>query len=289
MSVLIAFVALLQGVHASWYWPFGSSERDLPRLSEIMEPASTNIDAAADFVAEGNLTEAIVRYERALLELDRIEAEHQDRMQSPGFSTIKTKRAYVRAALDSLKLKQVKDNARSVSVSDTTGLERKLAEERAAAGKGAATQSAAEKVEDPVPVREARKERPVTPSRSGQAAKRPGTLNQRIAAAISKGDYGFASKEISGILGKRPNDATALNLRAAMESRQGKYKEAEKTLDQAILSHPRSYHAYYNMSRLKLSINPPDKDGARRYYETGRVCGGPENPAIETALKEGGE
>jgi hypothetical protein len=43
------------------------------------------------------------------------------------------------------------------------------------------------------------------------------------------------------------------------------------------------------MARIKLAANPPDKDGARRYYENGRIYGGPQNKAIEAALMEGAQ
>ena len=77
----------------------------------------------------------------------------------------------------------------------------------------------------------------------------------------------------------------ALNLKATMESRQGKFKEAERTLDQAIKSNPRNYFAYYNMAILMLQVNPDNKDVPRRYYETGRSLGGPRNESIEEMLK----
>jgi tetratricopeptide (TPR) repeat protein len=243
-----------------------------------MEPASTNIDAAADFVADGNFTDAILRYERALAELDRIEREYEDSMHLPEFSTIKTKRAYVRAAVDSLKLKQVKDNARSVSVSDTADLEKKLAEERSS------TKAPTPAVSSQKPV----SQKVVSSPRVERSLKNL-PPKQRVAAAIAKGDYEFADKEIALMLKMIPNDMVALNLKAAMESAQGKYKDAEKTLDQAIFSHPKSYHAYFNMARIKLAANPPDKDGARRYYENGRIYGGPQNKAIEAALMEGAQ
>ena len=70
-----------------------------------------------------------------------------------------------------------------------------------------------------------------------------------------------------------------------MESAQGKYRDAESTLDQAIRSNPKSYHAYFNMARMIMKSNPANKDGARRYYETGRAMGGPRNAALEEAVK----
>ena len=275
IGVFAVVAALSLGASGSWYWPFGSDdEEEEPRLSELMEPASTNIDAAVDFAADGKTDEAIRCYEQALRELDRLEAAYPDRMETPEFTTVKTKRAYVRTAIDSLKFRQVEENSKAVAVSDTTELERKLAEEKAAANKPAPA------AEMPAPAAPA--------PRAKMASAAPGkalTRSQRIAKAIADGDYAAADADIAETLRTRPNDAAALNLRAMMESAQGRYRDAERTLDQAIQSNPKSYHAYFNMARLILKSNPDNRDGARRYYETGRSMGGPANAALEEAVK----
>jgi tetratricopeptide (TPR) repeat protein len=90
---------------------------------------------------------------------------------------------------------------------------------------------------------------------------------------------------ISEMLEEKPNGAAALNLKAAMETAQGKYKDAEKTLDRAIMSNPRSHYAYYNMARLVLQTRPDGKMTARRYYETGRAVGGPADAELEGMVK----
>lgn len=283
------------GALGSWYWPFGSDDEEEPRLADLIEPASTNIDAAADYVADGKIDEAIASYGRALAELDRLEAAYPDRMETPEFTTVKTKRAYVRTAIDMLRLKQVQDNSKAVAVSDTTELEKKLAEEKAAAAKAAtpATEPAAEEP-TPAPAAEvpASASAPAAPAPKAKPAAKPAAApakalsrQQRIAKAIADGDYAAADADIAETLRTKPNDAAALNLRAMMESAQGKYRDAEHTLDQAIQSNPKSYHAYYNMARLILKAYPDNKDGARRYYETGRAMGGPRNAALEEAVK----
>ena len=67
---------------------------------------------------------------------------------------------------------------------------------------------------------------------------------------------------------------------------QGDAKAAENTLDQAIRSNPRGYHAYYNMARLFIKTRGASgKASARRYYETGRTFGGPADPELEGLLK----
>jgi len=278
------------GALGSWYWPFGSDDEEvIPRISELMEPASTNIDAATDFEFDGKFDEAIAGYEAALRELDKVEAEYPDQMDKPEFTTVKTKRAYVRAKIDTLKFLQVKENSKAVAVSDTTELEKKLAAEKAAAAK-AATPEPEPEAEKPAPEPEKPLVEKPAPAPAKPAPKKPApakalSRQQRIAKAIADGDYAAADADIAETLRTRPNDAAALNLRAMMESAQGKYRDAEHTLDQAIQSNPKSYHAYYNMARLILKAYPDNKDGARRYYETGRAVGGPRNAALEEAVK----
>ena len=65
---------------------------------------------------------------------------------------------------------------------------------------------------------------------------------------------------------------------------QGDAKAAEKTLDQAIMSNPRGYHAYYNMARLMAGMKG-NRSGAKRYYEAGRSLGGPLDAKLEELLK----
>ena len=278
------------GALGSWYWPFGSDDEEvIPRISELMEPASTNIDAATDFEFDGKFDEAIAGYEAALRELDKVEAEYPDQMDKPEFTTVKTKRAYVRAKIDTLKFLQVKENSKAVAVSDTTELEKKLAAEKAAAAK-AATPEPEPEAEKPAPEPEKPSVEKPAPAPAKPAPKKPApakvlSRQQRIAKAIADGDYAAADADIAETLRTRPNDAAALNLRAMMESAQGKYRDAEHTLDQAIQSNPKSYHAYYNMARLILKSYPDNKDGARRYYETGRAVGGPRNAVLEEAVK----
>ncbi len=289
----LAFVVALAGaVHASWYWPFGSDEDDgkkTPRLSELMEGASTNIDAAVDFADEGKISEAVEAYRRALTELDRVERDYPDRVDKPEFATLRNKRAYVNAAIDSLLLGQIKANAKAVAVSDTTELEKKLAAERAAKkGEKVPETQKAKEVSEVKNVQEDQKVLEVQDSKKPEPVAKPArplSPRDRVMADIEKGDWAAAELGISEMLVSKPNDATALNLKAAMEVEQGKLKEAESTLDQAIMSNPRSPYAYYNMADLMLKRDPPNKDAARRYYETGRVMGGQRDERLEAALR----
>ena len=277
MNRLLAFIFVFAVVFqsaAAWYWPFGSDEESkaAPRISELMEPASLLIDEASDLAAEGKLQEAVEKYRKALAELDRIELENPDRADKPEFATLRNKRAYVNAAIDSMLMSQVKENAKAVAVSDTTELEKKLLQENSA------KVSVKEPEKKPTPSKKAavaaKKVKPKSMSRSEQ-----------VIADIAAGEYEAAAIVIGEMLVEKPNGAAALNLKAALETAQGKYAEAEKTLDSAIMSNPRSYYAYYNMARLILQSRPDGKSSARRYYETGRAIGGPADAELEGLVK----
>jgi len=129
LSALVICPLLLAPLisQASWYWPFTSgSTNEPPRLSELMKPATTNIDAAADFAAEGKVKEAQECYRAAIAALEKIEWENPERAATPEFATVRNKRAYVNAALDTLLLEEARQNAKAVAVTDTSALEVRL-------------------------------------------------------------------------------------------------------------------------------------------------------------------
>ena len=324
----MAVALTLAGVAAaSWYWPFGSSdgESEAPRLSELMEPASNLIDEASDLAADDKVQEAIEKYRAALKELDRIEYENPDRAASQEFATVRNKRAYVNAAIDSLLLGQVRENAKSVAVSDTTELETRLkaekknaaeeekaAEEKKVAEEKKKSDAGHDEVEDEAETDTAAKEKAPagekarTPAKkkaqaltkkgakaSGDKAAKAGhpvpgkplSRREQVIADIAAGEFAAAELLINEMLIEKPNGAMALNLKASLEAAQGKIKDAMRTLGQAIMSNPRSHYAYYNMASLLLQADPADKASARRYYETGRAVGGPVDEQLEESFK----
>ena len=293
-AVIICAFALAMSACASWYWPFGSDEDepDRVRLSTLMEPATELIDEASDLAADGKVQESVEKYRKALDELDRIEMENPERAQTQEFATIRNKRAYVNAAIDTMLLNQVRSNAKVVAVTDTTELEKKLANERnpkkADAKRGEEKKvEKVERVEKVEKVDEAVKAEAKETIRKAAAEKevRPAAGKDRIAYDIAHGDFSDAESVIAAMLREKPNDPRALNLQAALESSRGKLKEAEAALDQAIMSNPRDHYAYYNMALLVLRADPSRLAVARRYYETGRAVGGPEDPELEGLLK----
>ncbi len=290
-------IVVSAAAQASWYWPFShEGEQKAPaRVSELMEPASLLIDEAADLAADGKTEEAVAKYRQSLVELDRVELANADRAATPEFNSLKNKRAYVEAAIDSLLLAQARDNARPVAVSDTSELQKKYDAQRAAraaakdrevqarlkpaARDAAASELAAEKA--PEPKVEAKAEKKAVPKKG------PMTRAEKLATAsadLARQDFAAVELMAKELLSEKPNDAAALNLKAAAEAGKGDFKAAEETLDQAILSNPRSPYAYYNMARLYLK-SKGDRSGAKRYYETALRIGGPRDAKLEALLK----
>lgn len=290
MKQLLSFalvLALCAEVEASWYWPFSSGdENKSPRVSELMEPASVMIDEAYDLADEGKTSEAVEKYRAALAELDRIEAENPDRVKEPEFNTLKNKRATVTAAIDSLLLSEAQDNARAIAVSDTTELQKKYDAKYGKAPKTEETGDARREPESADEVDESAGETdtPAEQPKIIEIQKKPKSKMAIALEDLAKRDFAAVELTVKEILEERPNDAAALNLKAAAEMAQGDAKAAEKTLDQAIMSNPRGYHAYYNMARLMAGMKG-NRSGAKRYYEAGRSLGGPVDAKLEELLK----
>ena len=128
---LAAAAVLATGAQASWYWPFGGGEgKASVKLSDLVEQASLEIDDAVDAAAEGKLDEALEHYRKALDELDRVERENPAITPLPEYASLRNKRAYVNAAMDSIILEQSRENAKAVQVTDTRELEKKFEERR---------------------------------------------------------------------------------------------------------------------------------------------------------------
>ena len=308
-AALLVSALLASSAGASWYWPFGGDdgqgEKSPPRLSELMEPASLLIDEATDLAEDGKREEAIEKYREALAALDEVEASNRERADKPEFATLRNKRAYVNATIDSLLLAQAQSNARAVAVSDTTALEKRLADERAGKTKDAQSPNAAaqsqkqspnaaaqSQKQSPNAAAQEQKQEPASAEATaataqGGSAKRqaPLSLRAQAMADIAAGDCDAAALVVAEMLAATPDGVAALNLKAALETARGDFRAAEAALDRAISVHPRSHFAYYNMARMIMQSRPSDRSAARRYYDTGRSVGGPRDEKLEETLR----
>ena len=275
---ILAAAALSQAASGAWYWPFGGdgNENEVPRISDLMEPATLLIDEASDLADEGKSAEAVKKYDLALQELERIELENPERAATSEFSTVRNKKAYVQSAMDSLLLEEARKNAKAVAVTDTTELEKRLAKEKEDRAASAAAASA-QAVAKAAAIRKVLEDDP----KNRRARLMMATEDMK------KKDYASARLAVKDLLDEKPNDAPALNLLAAIEASEGDLAAAKRTLERSIRSNPKSHYAYYNLARLVLQMRgDKGKESARRYYENGRLyCNGPEDKALEESLK----
>jgi tetratricopeptide (TPR) repeat protein len=281
-----------------------------------MEDATAAIDDAADCAADGKISEAIEKYRKALDELDKVERENPERAATVEFASVRNKRAYVNAAIDSLLIAQARENAKAVAVTDTTELEKRFAERRRrlpgddgsrehASSQAAAPSSAAEAAAD-VPKLENQKDAFMEKERARKKAVQSkaarAKMEGRIAALLEKdpsspkarvmqaglmmgdGDLAGAKQKLAEVLAQSPADTSALNMMAVCAATEGGYSEADDLLSRAIKANPRDYCAYYNMANLVMQATG-EKAVALKYYETGRKVGGPEDKALEESLK----
>ncbi len=281
-----------------------------------MEDATAAIDDAADCAADGKISEAIEKYRKALDELDKVERENPERAATVEFASVRNKRAYVNAAIDSLLMAQARENAKAVAVTDTTELEKRFAERRRrllgddgsrerASSQAAAPSSAAEAAAG-VPKLENQKDAFMEKERARKKAvqskaarakmegriatlleKDPSSPKARVMQAglmMGDGDLAGAKQKLAEVLAQSPADTSALNMMAVCAATEGGYSEADDLLSRAIKANPRDYRAYYNMANLVMQATG-EKTVALKYYETGRKVGGPEDKALEESLK----
>ena len=115
------------------FWSVGTDKNEdgAVRLSVLIEPATEAIDAADDLAYDGKTSEAVDKYREALEILDTIEAQNPERAATPEFASVRNKRAYVTATIDSILLLEARKNAKAVAITDTTDLEKKFAQRQA--------------------------------------------------------------------------------------------------------------------------------------------------------------
>lgn len=245
-----------------------------------MEDATALIDNAADYAEDGKIDLAVEEYRKALRELDRIEIENPDRAEKPEFATVRNKRAYVDAAIDSLLLAEARRNASAVAITDTTELEKEYAKRKAAEREARSAVRPGAINDETRFVNERLNGNDSTPPPEGRKARLAYAID-----AMRRKDYELAHSTVRKLLAEKPNDAAALNIKGSIEAETGDYESAEKSFDTCIQSNPRSYYAYHNMARLFMASRGEDgKEVAKMYYERGLDYGGKRDLALEKAL-----
>lgn len=287
---ILLVVAASFDAAASWYWPFGSDKKDPPRVSELTEKASEMMDAAADYADDGKIAEAIAEYEKAIEELDRVRGRHPDLVEQKEYASIRNKREIAVTSIGALKMSEITRNARTITVTDTTELQRKYDEKKrkakeAKGAKGAKANVETKKAKGNAEKKDAGKSPDPWDEVLKTDPKNRKARLQKANALFAKRSFNESTKILRELYGENRRDVAVLMLLAAVEAATEHPKAAEVLLMLALDADSRCYQAYYNMAILIMQTRPYDKAEARRYYETGLKFGGPVNPAIDEATK----
>ncbi len=248
---------------AAW-WPFGSSEEEEkkpPRVSELMRPVTRLIDQASEQQADGKPMEAVETYRKALAELNRIAAADPERLKKPEFATVRTKRAYVSAMIDSLLIEDAKKSAKAISVTDTGSLERQFAKE---SGKALPPEVQPEEPK-PAPAPKVTPQKKSTPP----AASAPKTAQstKKASAAPEKKTEKPAEQmrttpsqpkrdrvaELKKTLAANPKDKRARILLANEDLKKKDYEAAVLTLQGVLADYPKDVGAMNLLAMVQLS------------------------------------
>lgn len=274
---------------AANFWPFGSGEDDTnapPRLHRLLERANDLIEQAEDEGLNGDADKALDCYRQALDELARVARENPDRAETPEFAPLRTKIASTSAAIDSIRFAQINQNVRTVTVCDTTALQKKYDEEQArkkAKGRPATPNAVAEAVAAPAEKQPAAKAPPPTKPRPA-----PVDFSGRLQLAydeVKSKDYAAADLLLEALQKEQPENLDVLLLRAAAQTGMKSFYAARRTLETAMRAHPKSYLPYYNLAHLSLKLEGEGVKSARQYYELGRTMGGPRDAKLERRLE----
>ena len=279
---------------AAWYWPFDldpDSTNKPPRLHRLLEKANDYIELAEDDALSGEGDKAIENYRLALKELDRVEEEHPERAETPEFAPLRNKRATCTAAIDAIRFAQINENARAVALTNTKDLERKWRRKHGLLTPEDIEEDRREELRKQA---EAAKKEGGAANATNVASAVSGTSpaegsdwdarRSRAVALVRAQDYAAADRLLADLLKERPDDLTALLLRAASQMGLDQDHAARRTLETALRAHPKSYLPCYNLASVYLKLGEPVTE-ARFFYEKGRALGGPRNEALEEKFK----
>jgi len=119
------FSALLIVTHLLVLSPGSAYAKDEIKVSELLEEVNKTMTEAQEIYVDGDSDKAISLYRKALVEIKKIEMQHQDRVTSSEFAPLRFRRALCETEIDRLLLEQVSIASRTVAVTDTRELEQK--------------------------------------------------------------------------------------------------------------------------------------------------------------------
>ena len=100
------------------------------KVSELLKKANEMVSEAQSAYVDGDNAKAIELYRAALKEIERVEQENPSRLNSSEFAPVRFRKALCETEVDRIILEDANASARTLSVTDTTELEKKRAERK---------------------------------------------------------------------------------------------------------------------------------------------------------------
>lgn len=290
------------------------------KVSELLKNANEMMAEAQAAYIDGESEQAIEQYRKALAEISRVEQENPRRVATSEFAPLRFRKALCETEIDRIMLESANASARTVAVTDTSGLEAKrLGRKRNAETNAmqAATVKLGSKQMDGSPVVPPPEQAPAVMGGDGPAgdiledlewAKDMLTVDrfddvERVAlkvlkqdpenrearflmalARVQQGRQVDATVVLDDLLADNPGDEPALLLAGGVYVASGNYAKAMDVLDRAMKVNPTRPDGYSNMAWLLLEMNPAKTDEPEMYYRQAVKLGGTRDRDLERRL-----
>ena len=223
------------------------------KVSELLKKANEMVAEAQSAYVDGDNAKAIELYREALKEIERVERENPSRLNSSEFAPVRFRKALCETEVDRIILEDANASARTLSVTDTTELEKKRAERKRQSEKDNVPEKTVqlsakradgvvlEKTPDDEPGLDEPEEKAKPAPKAGGAAAQVVDVKRELDFArdmLSIDRYEDARLSLVKILKAEPENEEANLLIAAVLLYQNKPKDAMVALEDLLEDHP---------------------------------------------------
>ena len=220
-----------------------------PNVTELIKPANDLMAQAQELYVEGNAKKAVEVYRQAHDAFTKIEGDHPQWVKSSDFGPVRFRKAICETEIDRILLEEAQATSRTIAVTDTRELEKKLRERKLSATTNRADQTVQlvakqGEIKDESAAAADAADATLSKQREAEQAKLAATPNQPPAPPIVLNDelkwakdmlqidrYADAEKSILAVLKQNPDHHEARYLMALLRMRQGRYVDAQVVLD----------------------------------------------------------
>ncbi|MBQ9432162.1 MAG: tetratricopeptide repeat protein [Kiritimatiellae bacterium] len=234
------------------------------KVSVLLREANKMINEAQEAYVNGESQKAIELYRKTLKEIERVEMENQDRVGTSEFAPVKFRKSLCETEIDRIILEEANANARTLSVTDTTELEKKRLERKRAAQTNNVPDKAVSLVAKKsdgtiVEKRQETKKEPAANTEKSATDSEPPKVD--IAAAISFArdmmaveHFDDAKASLLKVLRNAPEHREGRLLMAALQIRTGDPQDAVVVLDDLLEDFPNDESALLMAAGANFAI-----------------------------------